>query len=80
MKIAQTFEVQYPSLNVFLSRGDATYQHRGRYEDYKEALSMDDRIVSFLDKYNIDYTEFDFRAVEGIIEFVEDNLYEDTNR
>lgn len=48
LEIAREFEEKYPSLNIFLDRGDITYRQNGRYENLNQAKEMDRRILDFL--------------------------------
>lgn len=46
----QEFEIQYPSMNIFIDRGDKKFVSKGRYESYEESLKMDKYIKLFLSK------------------------------
>jgi len=51
MSIAQEFEMEYPSMNIFLGRGDSPYNPNFRYHDYKESLNIDKELLLFLTKW-----------------------------
>lgn len=48
LELCRSFERKYPSINIFLDRHDLEYREIGRYEDYKTAKAMDERIKDFL--------------------------------
>lgn len=43
-QISDTFDVAYPSYNIFLVRGDKPYVAAGRYHDKEKALEIDQRV------------------------------------
>lgn len=73
-QIAEKFETEYPSLNIFVVRGDRKYVASGRYETEDQAKAMDEEIrqmliangVSF---YSVSYADNDkmyFLAMQNI--------------
>jgi len=48
LKIAMSFERDFPSYNIFLERNDCPYEEVGRYETIDEAEEMDRAILSFM--------------------------------
>lgn len=46
--IAAKYEKRFPSINIYLERGTKPYSTQGRYQSYKEALDIDDKIKDFL--------------------------------
>jgi len=48
-RIEALFEKTYPSLSIWLERGDIPYDRSGRYETYEAALHMDEVIKSVLE-------------------------------
>ena len=42
------FELQYPSFNIFLCRGNKPYVSNGRFETHDEAKKMDEAIIEML--------------------------------
>lgn len=70
VEITQCFEHIYPSLNIFLERGDRPYVMKGRYETHKKAKEMDIYIKGMLDTHVKDYICLpysDSEAIENLI-------------
>lgn len=68
-------EIQYPSLNIFLDRGNRPYVKCGRFEDEVVAREMDKRILTFLEEqYKDKYVCFDSENIAGIFNYVIDKL------
>lgn len=53
--IAMEYEHQYPALNFFVDRKDLSYRRDGRYEDAKDAMDMDNRIKSMLERQGMPF-------------------------
>lgn len=51
IKLSCKFEDMYPSINIFIDRGDILYQQNGRYENYQQALDMDKLIYDLMSDY-----------------------------
>jgi hypothetical protein len=69
-QISDTFDQAYPSLNIFLVRGDAEYNSHGRYETKEQAVAMDERIKREVPNLHF----FDFQDVDGIMKLVLRNI------
>lgn len=50
----------YNNINFFVERNDH-YVQNGRYQTHKEALKIDDKILSVMDDYDIDYKRIPFK-------------------
>lgn len=57
-KAAVQFDRENGSLNIMLKRS-VPYQELGRYENYQQALEMDELIKTTLQENNISYIEYD---------------------
>jgi len=53
VELAMEFEQHYPALHVMLDRDGIEYVQHGRYENYEQALVMDQLIENILDGQNI---------------------------
>lgn len=53
--LAKEFDHYYPSLNIFLRRGNRKYVRSGRYEDEEKARQMDVEIENMLKDYGAPY-------------------------
>lgn len=51
LPVVQEFEETFPSLHIFLDRGDRPYVAKGRYQDEAGAKEMDLFILSLLQKH-----------------------------
>lgn len=74
LELAKIYEKEYPSVNIFLNRGDKVYHSQGRYQDRDGALLMDSIIRDDLNSLNLDFKEFDFSNRDSILEYVEEQL------
>ena len=72
--IAKRFELEYPSINFFLLRGDCPYCQKGRIEDEDAAKYMDMRIERFLADNSIDCIFMPYNDHEEILQNLEDLL------
>ena len=52
-----SFENMYPSLNIFLNRGDKEYHTEGRYQTPEEAYGIDNLILEQWPKYTERFKE-----------------------
>jgi hypothetical protein len=68
------FEQDFPSLNIFLDRGDKLYNPEGRYQSAEEAKAIDGATLKYLDKLGLVYYRFPFREREAIRDFVKREL------
>ena len=74
LEVAKDFENQYPSLNIFLDRGDIPYKRLGRYEDETQAKAVDALMLQFLADNNVPYFRFKTEDKDAIINHVVNNL------
>jgi len=51
LQVVNEFEAQYPSIDIFLERGDRPYVAKGRYQTAEQAKEMDDFILNTLKHY-----------------------------
>lgn len=51
MDLSCSFENMYPSLNIFLNRGDKEYHTKGRYQTPEEAYGIDNLILEQWPEY-----------------------------
>ena len=74
LELSKEFEKEYPSLNLFLDRGDMEYQAHGRYQTKDEAVEMDEIIKDLLSNEHEKFYTLDCRDQEGILKIVLDNI------
>lgn len=70
----KSFESHYPSLNIFLDRGDIPYTSEGRYGTLESAIDMDNLVLEKLEKVGVKYTKFLTKEEDKILEFVIDAI------
>jgi len=61
ISLANKFEHIYPSVFVFLQRGDIPYKREGRYEDLEAALATDE-VIEFVARSNAPHLMLEFPA------------------
>jgi hypothetical protein len=71
--LVERAEFYYPSINIFLERGDKPYDPNGRHQDLDGAREIDLFIKSEMDRLGMNYKTFDTDDREGILNFVIDN-------
>lgn len=76
--ISLKYEEVNPSINIFLNRGKIPYETIGRYENYEQALEMDNKIKEMLNHY-LKYEIFDTNDFDQILKYVEQSLLTDSN-
>ena len=69
--LCEHFEAAYPSLNLFLDRGDLPYKKVGRYQTYEEAKELDGRIRGILDATSTRYVVLPATDIEQILSVVQ---------
>ena len=74
IELSKEFERQYPSLNLFLDRGDTEYEAHGRYQTKDEAIEIDKMIKDLLSSEHEKYYTLDCRDQEGILKVVLENI------
>ena len=70
LRIAEQFDIKYPSLNIFLERGDYSYEQKGRYENEEDARKMDYIIENIMSENLDSYKIFKCTEVDKIITYV----------
>jgi hypothetical protein len=69
------FDLLYPkNLNILLKR-TVKYDNEGRYENYEQALEMDNNIKKLLDTHIDKYEEFDPTKKEILLDYVVSKLH-----
>lgn len=68
--ISLKFEERHPSVNIFLDRSGLPYHQSGRYENYEQALAMDEEIRCFVSE-RVPLHVFRTTDVDGILALVE---------
>lgn len=64
------YEKQYPSVNIFLDRGDKEYKTEGRYRDRAGAVALDMIIRETLHRLEIKFKVFDYADEDGITAYI----------
>jgi hypothetical protein len=73
-KLAWHFEKAYPSLNIYVNRGNKPYSHVGRFQNEEEARIIDLQVRGSLRHSGIKFKEFDFSKQDEIYKYVKENL------
>lgn len=68
--IVNIFEEQYPSLHIFLERGERPYISQGRYQNHEEAKEMDEYIKSMLKDNVKEYSSMHYSNMNEITDLV----------
>ena len=74
LDLSKGFEKSYPSLSLFLDRGDLEYKPHGRYQTEKEAIAIDSLIKEMLSECVSDYHILDCRDLDGIMDIIFQNI------
>ena len=65
-EINKTYELKYPSFNIFLERGNKPYIQDGRYQTKEESINLDNliknKITNFYKPENILYVDYNDRT------------------
>jgi hypothetical protein len=69
LNACRKFEEKYPSVNILLERV-VTYVPHGRYENFEQALEMDERITNLLSRALGAYMRFSPLDKDVILEYV----------
>jgi len=70
VEVARAFEDQYPSLNIFMDRGDMEYESHGRYQTKDEAIEMDVIIMQHLKDSGRPFEIIDCKNEDGLLKLV----------
>jgi adenylate kinase family enzyme len=74
IELADEFEKAYPSLNIFLDRGDSEYVAHGRYQTKEEAVELDEMIKDLLSNSGKEYHVLNFRDLDKVLKIVFDSI------
>jgi len=74
--LASKFELQYPSLNIFLHRGDTKYDTVGRFQTEESSKKIDTTVETYLINKNIPYTDFSYYDQDKIYQYIKGKLKE----
>ena len=72
--IEDQFEKEFPSINIFLERGNCPYTQAGRYEDHKRAKQMDNMIKNYLEVNLRSFIELPYDNYDEIYNIILDFL------
>lgn len=64
--IEQGLQQRYPTLNLFIHRGDRHFNTEGRWEDAEAARAKDDQIMGLLDQAGLRFTSVRHDDYEAI--------------
>jgi len=76
LSIANKFESENPSINIFLRREESKYDGSGRYENLDEAIKMDENIRDFMNEHIGDYATMPSSELEQIISYIKSKIDE----
>jgi hypothetical protein len=68
--MVEEFEKEYPSIHIFLERGDRPYVAKGRYETPEQARIMDNYVRSMLTLYAPFFTSVSYTDTDRIVEMI----------
>jgi nicotinamide riboside kinase len=74
--LALIFEKQFPSINIFLERGDKPYKLDGRWGDIEGAKMVDAEIRATLDGLNFQYYVSNWKRPDEILAYIKSKLDE----
>lgn len=77
VEISRKFELDFPSINFYLVRGDCPYSTVGRYENLDEAKMMDALITNFLDEHKIPLIFVNYDDPELVLRKIDLLLYQE---
>lgn len=69
-ELEKEVEEIYPSLNIFLTRGDYVYDNNGRYENFEQAKQVDVSLRAFLNSKKVNYLDFTCNDKIKILDYV----------
>lgn len=72
--IVKAYEKAYPSLNIYIERGDKPYNPEGRYQTEDEAKELDRLILEDLKSTGLPYKTFSYYDKQGIFDYVLQNI------
>lgn len=75
--IADVYEKQFPSINIFLVRGDKPYVTQGRYQTHEQAKEIDALVLETLkrkEKEGLKLVQFSYKDKEAILAYVLSNV------
>jgi hypothetical protein len=70
----QSYDNDYPPINIFLNRGDKVYHQGGRWQTKKEAMGVDDLIKEKLSSFYGEFCLCNYGDIDSVIRYVESNL------
>jgi len=72
--VAEEFEKAYPSLNLYLDRGDTEYETHGRFQTKDEAVEIDETIKELLSSGGNTYYVLGCRDLDQIMSVVSESI------
>lgn len=72
--ILEHYDCEYPSTNIVLDRGDCPYNTEGRFEDYEQAINVDEEIINYLDTSMIPYSTVRYDDHVSALDIVKESL------
>jgi len=73
LDVAKRFEEMYPSLTILLERGSLPYDPAGRYEDYEQALDVDEQLSIFAECH-IKFEKFPATKNQAILDYIKQKV------
>lgn len=75
------YEKEFPSVNLFICRGDKPFHQEGRWQTLDEAKKIDNKTLDFLDNYGIhpymvDFSEISQLNDHDLYNVINSHLYE----
>lgn len=74
ISLSGKFNAIYPSIDIFLDRGDIPYKKEGRYENYEQAMATDKIIKDVLMKHSTCLKLFKTKESNKILNFIIEKL------
>ncbi len=66
-RLHAAYDADFPSIHIFLDRGNKPYDPVGRYQDYETAKAVDEFTKKTLTRYGMKFIELDYQDKSGIL-------------
>lgn len=72
LKVLLSYDKEYPSYNIFLERGDRAYSETGRFQNYEDAVKIDEMIIEQMDEWNFEMDIYKYNhSCEMLIDIID---------
>ena len=74
VSLSHEFEKDFPALHIFVNRENNTYIKSGRFEEYDQAVKIDNEIIDFLNINNINFQQVLYKDEESVLAIIDKNI------